>query len=97
MIGPIQDSPPLARGALDLWAVRVDLHGLTPARTGSTTRTATSKRGNWTHPRSRGEHHHSPEVTPWSQDSPPLARGARGRAEHHHRVGGLTPARAGST
>ena len=93
----IPDSPPLARGARHRRVRPQLLAGLTPARAGSTSRHRHRPASTGTHPRSRGEHLQIHAQPGPRQDSPPLARGARGFAELSPRLGGLTPARAGST
>jgi len=91
------DSPPLARGARWYGVRAAVCDGLTPARAGSTTHTATLCNADGTHPRSRGEHlPHCGRMVP-IRDSPPLARGALVLGQLLGGVEGLTPARAGST
>ena len=91
------DSPPLARGARWYGVRAAVCDGLTPARAGSTTHTATLCNADGTHPRSRGEHlPHFGRMVP-IRDSPPLARGALVLGQLLGGVEGLTPARAEST
>ncbi len=91
------DSPPLARGARWYGVRAAVCDGLTPARAGSTTHTATLCNADGTHPRSRGEHGYPMITDPTIVDSPPLARGAHTRTGPWFCTTGLTPARAGST
>ncbi len=94
---PVEDSPPLARGARLNPGCRHAAQGLTPARAGSTSSVRCGRAPPWTHPRSRGEHRRAPDSTSTASDSPPLARGAPHPSRSRPRGRGLTPARAGST
>ena len=90
-------SSPLARGAL---AGRIldDLeHGLIPARAGSTHSDNMKRGGNGAHPRSRGEHRQKSFAPCARRGSSPLARGALIAVLEPWGIGGLIPARAGST
>ena len=49
------------------------------------------------HPRSRGEHTFCALLEGEGVGSSPLARGALGAGEDHAELGGIIPARAGST
>ncbi|MCU1613177.1 MAG: hypothetical protein JWO98_717 [Frankiales bacterium] len=94
---PRPGSPPRARGALRRPQQGLAEPGLTPAGAGSTRRKAVGERGNWAHPRGRGEHASPMAVTNWEAGSPPRARGAPPQAGPADVGAGLTPAGAGST
>ncbi len=70
---------------------------LTPARAGSTARRSGESCPSRAHPRSRGEHPRCMRMRTVMPGSPPLARGALPPGQVRPCVGGLTPARAGST
>ena len=91
------DSPPLARGARRARFRGRPRGGLTPACAGSTQDGTLPTTRTWTHPRLRGEHPPMSLRPVEGWDSPPLARGARGRDSRGGLLCGLTPACAGST
>ena len=72
-----QGSSPLARGAPPDQMVPHDLHGIIPARAGSTHPSHVGCCASRDHPRSRGEHADQMPCVTAKLGSSPLARGAR--------------------
>ena len=92
-----QGITPLARGARRPLGRPAALHGVTPARAGSTWAASPARSGCADYPHSRGEHCTLATPTRFFEGSLPLARGARGGVVDERIVHGITPARAGST
>jgi len=90
-------SSPLARGAPRYGSNTGLGRRLIPARAGSTFGLKRSRRSSQAHPRSRGEHIGNAGRVDINLGSSPLARGAHQREELGEPLGGLIPARAGST
>ena len=90
-------SSPLARGAHRLGTERGPFEGLIPTRAGSTLLADRSFAEPRADPRSRGEHRVRIASTRTPIGSSPLARGARPLVVREDLLGGLIPARAGST
>ena len=90
-------SPPLARGTHSANEREHTRYRLTPARAGNTAISPPVSAASSAHPRSRGEHAFSDELSGSFSGSPPLARGTPvlllGRGFSIR----LTPARAGNT
>ena len=94
---PISGSSPLARGARSSRARISPLIGIIPARAGSTASTCPISAWTGDHPRSRGEHLAALAGEELGPGSSPLARGAPRDRGLPRVVGGIIPARAGST
>ena len=90
-------SSPLARGARLIKESTILCKGIIPACAGSTLRRVLWLYANWDHPRLRGEHSPTSQLTPTRAGSSPLARGAPRRADGARHVEGIIPACAGST
>ena len=90
-------SSPLARGTPALDANRTSVRGLIPARAGNTRGLSVAAGADGAHPRSRGEHFLTSDLTAWLWGSSPLARGTPRRRTLLLASLGLIPARAGNT
>ena len=90
-------SSPLARGALQTYRLGRCADGIIPARAGSTRTARSAMRSHGDHPRSRGEHMFGTSSQMAHNGSSPLARGARDLLRSAVTIGGIIPARAGST
>ena len=90
-------SSPLARGPRWGCAAGGVLPGLIPARAGTTDYPFPSPACFGAHPRSRGDHAISSRAPRTRLGSSPLARGPQERGVGRWCVGGLIPARAGTT
>jgi len=73
------------------------LERITPARAGSSVLSSVCPPYRWDHPRARGEQDESAYVMATVGGSPPRARGAAHVLRCSGPVGGITPARAGSS
>ena len=93
----IEGSSPLTRGAprRSLWCTATT--GIIPAHAGSTLRRGGCSMVSGDHPRSRGEHGFSPNLSKTYVGSSPLTRGAPADRHPHGRRLGIIPAHAGST
>ena len=90
-------SSPLARGPPVFLFGSGTLHGLIPARAGTTCRQCLHVRTKRAHPRSRGDHDSRGSALDVQVGSSPLARGPPRLQHHRSGGGGLIPARAGTT
>ena len=90
-------SSPLARGTRGARGGHDGLDRFIPARAGNTTTSATRPRPPPVHPRSRGEHATTGELSVDRLGSSPLARGTRCGRRCGRRRGRFIPARAGNT
>ena len=90
-------SSPLARGLRFLYADTDSLHGIIPARAGSTATFGRFCAKSADHPRSRGVYTSSHIVFHVKLGSSPLARGLPHAFSAAPPEGGIIPARAGST
>ena len=93
----IAGSSPLARGPLCRQSSARCRRGLIPARAGTTERLEKIDFARRAHPRSRGDHYHPGNRAGVDGGSSPLARGPRGYVFAVLSIGGLIPARAGTT
>ena len=89
-------SPPV-RGALQVGKGCSCIHGLIPARAGSTSRPSVQSRGGRAHPRPCGEHPMKFRKRSTVLGSSPPVRGAPSAGHELKDQRGLIPARAGST
>ena len=90
-------SSPLARGPLCRRDNDRHVHGLIPARAGTTQRDLCFEGRTWAHPRSRGDHDAAVGFGVSCEGSSPLARGPHLRVNAGGIAFGLIPARAGTT
>ena len=90
-------SPPHGRGTRSLRLAHRPGSGLTPARAGNTTTSASTRTSPSAHPRTGGEHLRGHRLSPSVDGSPPHGRGTHDRAPRLPGTSGLTPARAGNT
>ena len=93
----LRGSSPLARGTHHRPRARRGARRFIPARAGNTCTRATAWYPLSVHPRSRGEHHEAPPLTPPPPGSSPLARGTPRRARGAEMAIRFIPARAGNT
>ena len=93
----VPGSSPLARGAPGEDHRLVPVDGIIPARAGSTHFSLGLGYCCRDHPRSRGEHSRRSSRPSATSGSSPLARGALGFRRGIAALGGIIPARAGST
>ena len=95
-IAGLGSSPPV-RGAQRLAPGNSGVHGLIPARAGSTGSPVAPQGVTWAHPRPCGEHVVAFVVVFPTPGSSPPVRGARYQVSQRIQAVGLIPARAGST
>ena len=92
----IVGSPPLAWGQHLAHRIKRTKEGFTPTRVG-TARGRRSESGRaWVHPHSRGDSNSSPDCSPFSGGSPPLAWGQQLPDDERPGVRGFTPTRVGT-
>ena len=94
---PCPGSSPHARGTPQRRGRRQRRHGIIHACAGNTIIHFLLVRGNWDHPRMRGEHVPAPSAVRIAVGSSPHARGTRSQLESGHRKEGIIPACAGNT
>ena len=90
-------SSPLARGLQANTFRFVCRFGIIPARAGTTYLMLLPILAVWDHPRSRGDYHTQSKTEQWATGSSPLARGLLIYHFPFGLVGGIIPARAGTT
>ena len=93
----LRDHPPLAREQLIVFNSIAFTSGITPARAGTTHRPLFCRSAHEDHPRSRGNNTMSSYHNHSIPGSPPLAREQHDDAITGLSIGGITPARAGTT
>ena len=94
---PSTGSSPLARGTRRPAEIRGRRHRFIPARAGNTCAPPPCPRPRSVHPRSRGEHHPTPDGSVSNVGSSPLARGTHHVPSREREQRRFIPARAGNT
>ena len=97
LLPPDKGSPPRARGAAQNTIFMPIFSGITPARAGSSFRSARHAVAFQDHPRARGEQREKKSHILPGFGSPPRARGAEGKEKPYPAWLRITPARAGSS
>ena len=90
-------SSPLTRGKQQESLMGLDRGRLIPAHAGKTAPAGERSRGEWAHPRSRGENRLRTEETVRPSGSSPLTRGKQSKRDTGAPQPGLIPAHAGKT